>query len=157
SGAFADAGARRRRREPRAAAGGAPVLPHDGAVQRPTGLPVPHAHRLALIGDTEGLRDDLRLLQGLARGLKGLPEDFLGLVLDLARLGEALGDLAVAAAEDAAVLGDDERGRPGSALVQGEDGGQRGAPPKRTRAARASATTGCSSRSACSHACKTNW
>ncbi len=123
AGALADPRSRRRRRKPGTAGGGAPVLPHDCPVQWSPGLALPDTHRLALVGDPECGRDDLRLLQRLARGFERLPEDLLGIVLDLARLGEVLGDLAVAAAENPAVRGDDERGRAGRALVDGEDGG----------------------------------
>ena len=41
------------RREFRATRRGAAVLPHDGSVQRLTGLSIPRDDRLALIGDTD--------------------------------------------------------------------------------------------------------
>ena len=39
--------------EPLHRLGGAPVLPDDGVVDRPAGRPLPHDHRLALVGDAD--------------------------------------------------------------------------------------------------------
>ena len=55
--------------------------------------------------------------QRLAAGGDGRRPDVLGLVLDPARAGEELRELAVAAGQDVALLAHDQRGHPGRSCV----------------------------------------
>ena len=91
----------------------AAVLPHDGAVQRPPGAPVPSHHRLALVGDADGGDRPVQLGDyGRQRGPHGVG-DVVGVVLDPARLREVLRELPV-------------RRRPhGAGVVEGEGCGHR--------------------------------
>ena len=91
-------------RELPAARRGAPVLPHDRAIERPPRATLPHAHRLALVGDPERRGDHVRLLPSLARRLERDAENVLGVVLHLARVREVLRELAVPAAKHPPVL-----------------------------------------------------
>ena len=104
--------------------GGAPVLPDDRAVQRLAGLGIPDEHRLPLAGETDGLqiaRAQAGIVDRLAGDRVGHLPDLLRVVLDPARAGEVLGELAVAAPDRLAVGVEDEAGRAGRALVDRED------------------------------------
>jgi hypothetical protein len=75
--------------------GGAPVLPHDSAMDRAAGGAVPEQGRLALVGDAEcgdvlGCKSGLR--HRLAGGGKCAVPDLLGIMLDPAGLRIALGE-----------------------------------------------------------------
>jgi hypothetical protein len=110
----------------------APVLPHDGAVQRPAGAAVEGNERLALVGDADG---GDRLGGGLCRGqaagdlreggADGGP-DLVGVVLHPARFGEVLGQLAVGDIDDAGVLVDDQGADAGRARIDGDQLGHGG-------------------------------
>ena len=100
------------------------ALPHDRAVDRATCNALPHDGRLALVGDADrrnvaGIR--LRRGKRIARDGDRRGEDLVGVVLDVSRGGVVLGDLAVGTAAHRATLVEDERGRPGRALIQRED------------------------------------
>ena len=107
-----------------AALGGAPVLPDEGAVDRLAGARVPGEDGLTLVGDPD--RAQLRPLdsgvgdRGSCHPAGHLP-DLRGIVLDPARTGEVLFELRVAAAGDPTLEVEDEAGRAGGALVDGED------------------------------------
>ena len=105
---------------------GDPALPHDGGVDRRSRRAFPYHRGLALIGDPDG-RDVAR---GQARGGEGLApdrdrgtEDLLGVVLDVARRGVGLRDLAVGAAPHACLVVEDDRGGAGRALIERQDRG----------------------------------
>ena len=137
--------------QPVADAGGAPVLPDDRRPGRLAGAPVPDDGGLALVGDPDA--GGLRVGAGerLTAGGDGRRPDVLRLVLDPAGAGEELGELAIAAGQDVAVLTDDQRGHPGRTCVDGEDGhGPETSGPRRIpwRACAASSTTPSSSRTA---------
>src|SRR5205823_2442495 len=76
-----------------------------------------------LIGDPDPRRPLSRGGERLAHRLERDPQDLLGVVLDPAGLRVMLGEFAIAAAEHAAVLVDQERGGAGGALVESEDAG----------------------------------
>jgi hypothetical protein len=106
--------------------GGLPALPDDRPVDRVARLPVPEDRRLALVGDADGAESpggDSRGGDRLRRHAAGLLPDLLGVVLDPAGRGVVLGDLGVGAAEHLALGAEHERGGPGGALVEGENGG----------------------------------
>ena len=73
---------------------------------------------LALVRDTEGRRDDLRLLQRLTRRRERDAEDLLRVVLHLAGRRKVLGELTVAPPQHAAVLRNDERSGAGRSLIE---------------------------------------
>ena len=91
----------------------APVLPHDGAVQRLARAPVPHDGGLALVGDADrGDRSRRRVGERrlhLGEGRERRRPDSSGVVLDPPRLGEVLRELAVRPRRGLAVLVDGER------------------------------------------------
>ena len=104
--------------------GRAPVLPHDGPVQRLSGRPVEGDQRLALVGDAEGGNRVAPLGQAGAElgqgGAHGLP-DFRGVVLDPAGAGEVLGQLPVGDVAHPLLLVDGEGPDPGRAGIDGDD------------------------------------
>src|SRR5439155_18909259 len=99
----------------------AAILPDNRAMDGPARGALPGAHRLALVRDADGVGRNSRLFDGFARGVDGDAQDLLGVVLDLSRRREVLGEFAVTPAEDAAVGAQDERGGAGGALIEGED------------------------------------
>ena len=111
---------------------GAPVLPHDGAVQRPAGAAVEGDEGLALVGDADG-GDGLGGGPGFGEaggdlgegGADGGP-DLVGVVLHPARLGEVLGQLAVGDVDDAGLLVDDQGADAGRARIDGDQLGHGG-------------------------------
>ena len=116
--------------QPVADAGGAPVLPDDrrpGRVQRAA---VPDDGGLALVGDPDAGGLLVGAGERLAAGGDGRRPDVVGLVLDPARAGEQLRELAVAAGQDVALLAHDQRGHPGRSCVDGQHwhGGEPNAP-----------------------------
>ena len=112
----------------------APVLPDDGAVDRPPRPAIPDQRRLALVGDADA--GDVGCAQaalgdGLARRREHAVPDILGLMLDPARGREMLRKLALGAGHDAKRRIEQDRPRGGRALVDGEDmsGGHVGSLP----------------------------
>jgi len=104
--------------EARAQVGGPAVLPHDGAMHGLEGLAIPEHDGLTLVGDADGLH--LRLRRSLESAAGHAPSDFpdlQGVVLDPPRMGKILGEFRVGAAEDTAILGNDEAGGSRGALV----------------------------------------
>ncbi len=103
---------------------GAAVLPDDGAGNRFTRLAVPQHRGFALVGDADGgdvLGRQSFVMQGLLRhGELRLP-DFVGVVLDPARMGEMLGEFLLRDAGDGAIPVEQDGARAGGALVQGQD------------------------------------
>ncbi len=103
----------------------AAVLPDERAMQGLARGGVPHADRLALVGDRDrgqlaradvpGIRERLA-----GHGLGDRPQ-FGEIVLDPAGLGEVLRELAIRAPDRLELLVVDEAGRAGGALVDGED------------------------------------
>ena len=74
--------------------GGSPVLPDDGVMNRPAGLPIPEHRGFALVGDADGgdLADvDIRLLEHLLGNAELDPPDLIRIVLDPAGLGKSGG------------------------------------------------------------------
>src|SRR3989442_1707893 len=119
--------------EPVAQRGRPATLPDDGALDRSTGHAIPHDGRLALVRDADGGElgpGNPRLGQRRAGGALNGGPDFLGVVLDPARLREILRPPRVSAREHAAVGVDDQGGRPGRALIEGEDVTARGHRPR---------------------------
>ncbi len=109
--------------ECRAALGGAPILPDDGAASRGERGAIPQHQRLALIRDADGVDGDTGFVDGRApRSNQRLKED-LCVVLDLTGNGIMLRHFLVAATEDRAVRTDDEGRGAGGALIEGENDG----------------------------------
>jgi hypothetical protein len=104
-----------------AAGAGAAILPDDRGGRRHQGAAVPEHHRLALVGDAQGDRPLPARAHRLSHRLEGDAEDLVRVMLDPAGLGIVLGELAVAAAEDPAILVHHQRGRSGGALIERED------------------------------------
>src|SRR5258705_5754540 len=96
--------------ELRAARRGASILPDDRAVDGAAALALPGAHRLALVRDPNGVGCYAGLADRFPRRLDRDAQDFLGVVLDLARRWEVLRELTIAAAEHAACVAQDKRG-----------------------------------------------
>ena len=88
-----------------------------GDVQR---APVPDDGGLPLVGDADAGGLLLGAGERLAAGGDGRRPDVVGLVLDPARAGEQLRELAVAAGQDVALLAHDQRGHPGRPCVDGQ-------------------------------------
>ncbi len=108
-----------------AARRGAPVLPHDGPVQRLAVATVPGDHRLALVGDADGGDGLVEPVGQLGeRGLDRGP-DLGGVVLHPARPGEVLGELAVREAGRGAVVAHGEGAHAGGAGIDGDHDGHR--------------------------------
>src|SRR3569623_12359 len=106
-----------------AQARGAPVLPHDGVVNRLPGAPVPHHRGLALVGDADG-GDVAPRQAGLGDGLGGDAElrrpDLVGVVLDPARLREDLTEFLLRDGLDPACVIEHDRAGTGGALIERE-------------------------------------
>src|SRR5207247_6316473 len=105
------------------------LLPHDGPMERPAGVPRPHAYGPALVRDAEPFRHRARLPDRLARRLDRDPEDLLGVVLHLTRTREVLRELAIAAPQQAAVPAHYQGVGAGRPLIEGEDGRHARSPP----------------------------
>ena len=93
-------------------------------IARPTGTPVARFQSTTVsrwFVMPIALRHEAALRDRLARRVERAREDLLRVVLDLARLGKMLRDLAIAAAGDAAVGRDDQARRAGGALVNREN------------------------------------
>ncbi len=107
-----------------AAVGRAPVLPDDRAMQRLARHRIPHAHRLALIGDPDRAEAAVRD-PGVRERLQGdrarrLP-DLAGIVLDQAGAREMLLQLAVGAPDELRLVVEDQAGAARRALVDREN------------------------------------
>src|SRR5439155_603805 len=124
--------------------GGAPVLPHDGAVHRPSAPPLPEDGGLALVRDAERrhvARAHPRAPARLAEHAQRDPPDLLRIVLDPPRLRVVLRELRVGAPDDAPLAVDHEHGRTRGPLIDRDDDGhqpekseRRRRSPSRTRA-----------------------
>ena len=107
-----------------AARGRAAVLPDDRIVQRLPRGGVPDAHGLALVGDSD--RGQIAgshpgIVERLACDpLRDRP-DLARVVLNPARLGKVLGELAVGATDRLGLFVEHEAGRAGGALVDRKD------------------------------------
>ncbi len=102
----------------------APVLPHDGAVQRPSGRAVERHERLALVGDADGGDRVSPCGQAGAELGQGVPNrgpDLGGIVLDPAGLGEVLGQLAVGDVGHPGPAVDGEGAHPSRPRIDGDD------------------------------------
>ncbi len=103
---------------------GAPVLPHDGAVQRTSGRAVEGHQRLALVGDADG-RDGVAPFgqagADLGQGVADRGPDLGGVVLDPAGPGEVLGQLPVGDVGHPALPVDGEGAHPCRARIDGDD------------------------------------
>ena len=118
-----------------AAGSGAAVLPDERVVQRLAGGRVPDDHGLPLVCDAD--RVELAWLEAGVRerlagdGVGDLP-DLGGVVLDPAGLGEVLGELPVAAADQLLLVVEDQARAPSGPLVDREQHRDAGAyPPHR--------------------------
>ncbi len=103
---------------------GAPVLPHNGVGDVTCVTAIEGDRGLALIGDAE--RDDLvtslaRAGGDLAQRLDGQPGDLDGVVLDLAGVGEVLGQFAIGGVDDPRALVVGDRSHPRGPGVEGEN------------------------------------
>ena len=103
---------------------GAPVLPDDRGMHRLAAVAVPDDRRLALVRDPDGVelgRAETRVCECRGRsGLDARPE-LARILLDPAGLRCREADARVAAADDLELVADDEAGRSGRPLVDGED------------------------------------
>jgi hypothetical protein len=102
----------------------ASVLPHDRLVHRLAAAALPQHRGLALVGDADGgdlAGSQLGQGQGLRERVGDRAPDLLGVVLDPARPGIVLLELAVAAAAQAQLVVEDEHGGAGGALIDGDD------------------------------------
>ncbi len=100
-----------------------PVLPHDRRVERAS-VAAPHDGRLALVRDPdpgEVGRADPGVAQRIGGRLVDGAEDLVRVMLDPAGPRVGLAHLAMPAPGDPEPLVGDEAGRPGRALVDGED------------------------------------
>ena len=100
------------------------ALPHHRGVDRSAGRAFPHDRGLSLVRDADSgdvARADAGRRERLAPDGDSRREDLVRVVLDVARRGITLGDLAVGAAADGSRFVEDERGRAGRSLVEGED------------------------------------
>ena len=112
------------RHQPRAAIGGAPVLPDDGAMHRPARGPLPQHDGLALVGDADrGDRGGVQPGPGerLAADVLRVPPDGLGIVLDPAVLRIVLLELALGAGDRLARPVEHDRPSAGGALIDRQD------------------------------------
>ncbi|GIU88045.1 MAG: hypothetical protein KatS3mg009_2560 [Acidimicrobiia bacterium] len=119
-------------RERVAGLGGAAVLPHDRAVARAPGPPVPHDRRLALVRDADR-RDRPAGVPApprhLVEGLERDPPDVLGVVLHPPGPGEVLGELAVGRRPRRAAGVDGDRPDAGRPRVDRDHTGHRTSSP----------------------------
>ena len=104
--------------------GRAPILPNDGPVNGLARAAIPKQRRLALIRNAD--RPDFGWLhcgrlECARNGAEHALPDFLRLVLDPARLGKVLRELAVLSAERGAVERHDQRRGSGGALIDREN------------------------------------
>ena len=102
------------------------ALPHDRAPDGVARAAIPEHRRLALVGDpdrADSTRRDARGGHGFGHHTAALLPDLQGVVLDPAGLRVVLLDLGVRAPEHLAFGSEDERGRAGGALVEGQDHG----------------------------------
>src|SRR5439155_1612717 len=108
--------------------GGAPILPHDGAVHRPAAPPLPEDGGLALVRDAERrhvARAYPRAPARLAEHAQRDPPDLVYIVLDPPRLRVVLRELRVGAPDDAPLAVEHEHGRPRGPLIDRDDDGHR--------------------------------
>jgi hypothetical protein len=98
------------------------VLPYDSRHHWSQTPAIPEDNRLPLVGDTEPDGPLPRPGERFRHGLQRDSEDFVGVVLDPARLRKVLGEFAVTPAEHPAVLMDDESSGARGPLVEGKDG-----------------------------------
>src|SRR5688572_12209370 len=111
------------RRKLEAALRRSPVLPYDRATDGLTRLSIPENDRLALVRDPDGIRRRARLRDRLTSGFHGAIEQITRVMLDPPRSRIMLRDLPIPPSDDAPVVGHDETGRAGGALIDGEYGG----------------------------------
>ena len=107
-----------------AQAGGAAVLPDDGAVERPAGATVPEQRGLALVGEADGgdlFPRQIGLGQGGEGGAAGGRPQVARVVFDPAGAGKVLGELLLRGGDGAPAPVEDERAGGGGALVEGKD------------------------------------
>src|SRR5690606_19211721 len=95
----------------------ATVLPHDCPCGRRSRISIPEQHRLALVGDADGIRHHARFGDCLVRSDDRAAEDLLGIVLNPSGSRKVLRQLSIAARDHAPLLGDDEAGAAGGAVV----------------------------------------
>src|SRR5207249_8245777 len=106
--------------------GGAPILPHDGAVHRPAAPPLPEDGGLALVRDAERrhvARAYPRAPARLAEHAQRDPPDLLYIVLDPPRLRVVLRELRVGTPDDAPLAVEHEHGRARGPLIDRDDDG----------------------------------
>ena len=123
-GALADQRLVTRRAQLVAAAGGAAVLPDQGAVDRLAAVGVPGDDGLALVGDPDRVQLGPLDPGGGDRLGRDPPRhlpDLVRVVLDPPGLGKVLLELGVGAAGDASLAVEDEAGGPRRPLVDRED------------------------------------
>src|SRR5690554_1076021 len=98
----------------------APVLPHDGIINRRPSVTLPDNRRLALIGNADG-RDirvgDLSLTTGAFNGDQGRLPNRLRIVFDPRGLGKDLLEILRNPGADAHLIIDNNRGRTRGTLV----------------------------------------
>ena len=133
--------------ERRALRRGSPVLPDDGAVDRPARRTIPHEHRLALVRDAEGgdrIRAASRPIQHRADRRDHRRPQLLRIVLHLAGAGEVLGERLLGGGHYPRRLVEEQRAGGRRALVDGEyvSGHVRSPPPLRPRFMIAGSGTG---------------
>ena len=98
----------------------AAILPDDCPARRRQRDAIPEHHGLPLVRDADGLHADAvpGRAQRRARNPHGHPPDLLGVVLHPAGSGEVLGELRIAATQDASVARHHQRGRARRPLVE---------------------------------------
>src|SRR6185503_2076313 len=110
---------------------GAPVLPHDRAMDGASRAAIPEDDGLALVRDSERgdvARPDPRAPARLAEHSKRDAPDLLRVVLDPARLRIVLRELRVGTSDDASGAIEDQGRRPRGSLIDRDDAGLGHAP-----------------------------
>ncbi len=98
-----------------------PVLPHDGVVDRPASLPIPHDGCFALIGDAQSHHvagAHTSLAQDFHRRAELRRKNRVGIMLDPTGLRVDLLELMLSRPSDFARLIEEDRARTGSALIE---------------------------------------
>jgi hypothetical protein len=106
--------------------GGAPILPHDGVVDRLAGGAIPHQRGLALVGDADRrnvARRETRLADRLAAGRQHAAPKVLRIVLDPAGFRKVLRELVLRHRRNGAVMAEHHGAGGRGALVDSEDVG----------------------------------
>ena len=101
--------------------GGAPVLPHNGAVHRLAAGSIPHYRGFALVGDAQGgdlIGGNARLRQRFGQHRHLRAPNFFRIMLHQPRLGKMLGKGFLRLGNDLACMVENHRTRRSGALVE---------------------------------------